>query len=200
MDCDTPGFSVLHYLPVKWKMFSRVRLFVTHGLYSQWNSPGQNTGVGSLSLLQGVFPTQRSNPGLLHCRQILYQLSHKRSPGISQGLLKFMSIESVMYHLILCHPLLLLPSTLPSIRVFSNEVALHIRSPKCWSLISFRIDWIHFAVQETLKSLLQHQFESINSSALSLLYGPNLTSIHDYWKSHSSADMDFCQQSDVSAF
>ena len=51
-----------------------------HGLYSLWNSPGQNTGVGSLSLLQGIFPTQGSNPGLLHCRQILYQLSHKGSP------------------------------------------------------------------------------------------------------------------------
>ena len=48
-----------------------------HGLYSPWNSPGQNTGVGSHSLLQGIFPTQGSNPGLLHCRQILYQLSHK---------------------------------------------------------------------------------------------------------------------------
>ena len=46
------------------------------GLYSPWNSPGQNTGVGSLSLLQGIFPTQGSNPGLLHCGQILYQLSH----------------------------------------------------------------------------------------------------------------------------
>ena len=51
-----------------------------HGLYSPWNSPGQNTGVGSLSLLQGIFPSQGSNPGLLHCRRILYQLSHKRSP------------------------------------------------------------------------------------------------------------------------
>ena len=48
-----------------------------HGLYSLWNSPGQNTGVGSLSLLQGIFPIQGSNPGLLYCRQILYQLSHK---------------------------------------------------------------------------------------------------------------------------
>ena len=47
------------------------------GLYSPWNSPGQNTGVGSLSLLQGIFPTQESNPGLPHCRQILYQLNHK---------------------------------------------------------------------------------------------------------------------------
>ena len=53
-----------------------------HGLYSTWNSPGQNTGVGSLSVLQGIFPTQGSNPGLPHFRQILYQLSDKGSPRI----------------------------------------------------------------------------------------------------------------------
>ena len=53
---------------------------VTNGLHSPWNSPGQNTGVGSLSLLQGIFLTQGSNPGLLHCRWILYQLSHKGKP------------------------------------------------------------------------------------------------------------------------
>ena len=53
-----------------------------HGLYSSWNSPGQNTEVGSLSLLKGIFPTQGSNPGLPHCRWILYQLSHKGSPRI----------------------------------------------------------------------------------------------------------------------
>ena len=53
-----------------------------HGLYSSWNSLGQNTWVGSLSLLQGIFPTQGSNPGLLHCRRILSQLSHQRSPRI----------------------------------------------------------------------------------------------------------------------
>ena len=51
-----------------------------HELYSPWNSPGQNTGVGSLCLLQGIFPTQGSNPDLLHYRRILYQLSHKGSP------------------------------------------------------------------------------------------------------------------------
>ena len=53
-----------------------------HALYSPWNFPGQNTGVGSLSLLQRIFPTQGSNPGLLHCRCILYQLGHKGSPRI----------------------------------------------------------------------------------------------------------------------
>ena len=53
-----------------------------HGLHSPWNSPGQNTGVGSLSLLQGIFPTKGSNPGLPHCRWILYQLTHKGSPTL----------------------------------------------------------------------------------------------------------------------
>ena len=91
---------------------------------------------------------------------------------ISQRLLKLMSIELVMpfNHLVLCRPLLLLPSTLPSIRVFSNESTLHIRWPKYWSfsfnislsneysgLTSFRMDWLDLlAVQGTLKSLLQH--------------------------------------------
>ena len=54
-----------------------------HGLYSPWNSPGQNTAVGSLSLPQGIFPTQGLNPGLLHCKQILYQLNHQGSPHIT---------------------------------------------------------------------------------------------------------------------
>ena len=70
-----------------WKCQSVSRSVVSdslqpHGLYSHWNSLGQNTGVGSLSLLQGIFPTQGLNPGLLHCKQILYQLSHKGSPRI----------------------------------------------------------------------------------------------------------------------
>ena len=60
-----------------------------HGLYSPWHSPGQDTGVGSLSLLQGIFPTQVSNTGFPHHRQILYQLSHKGSPRI---------LEWVAYH------------------------------------------------------------------------------------------------------
>ena len=59
------------------------------GLYSPWMSPGQNTGVGSLSLLQEIFPIQGSNPGPSHCRQILYQLSHKENPRI---------LEWVAYH------------------------------------------------------------------------------------------------------
>ena len=73
---------------VNFKVNFKVKVKVTqscptlrpHGLYSPWNSPGQNTGVGSLSLLQGIFPTQGSNPGLPHCRWMLYQPSHKGSP------------------------------------------------------------------------------------------------------------------------
>ena len=67
----------------KWKLLSHVRFFVApYGLYNPWNSPGQNTGVRSLSLLQVSFPTQGSNPRLLHHRQILYQLNYQGSPRI----------------------------------------------------------------------------------------------------------------------
>ena len=62
------------------------------GLYSPWNPPGQNTGVGNLSLLQGIFPTQGSNPGLLHCRRILYQLSHQGSPLSLREMVSFPKI------------------------------------------------------------------------------------------------------------
>ena len=134
----------------------------------------------------------------------------------SRSLLKLMSIESVMpsNHLFLCRPLLLLPSIFASIRVFSNESVLCIRWPKHWSfsfsvspsnehsgLISFRIDWLDLlSVQGTLKSSPISQFKSINSSVLSLLYGPTLTSLHDNWKNHSFDYTDFCWQSDVFAF
>ena len=67
---------------VKWKLSVMSHSLRPSGLYSPWNSAGQNTGVGSLALIQGIFPTQGSNPGLQHRRQILYQLSHKGSPRI----------------------------------------------------------------------------------------------------------------------
>ena len=117
----------------------------------------------------------------------------------SWSLLKLMSIESVKpsNHLILCHPLLFLPAIFPSIRVFSSDSVLRIRWPKDWSfsfsinpskeylgLISLMMNWLDLlAVQGTLKSLLPHH--SINSSALSFLCNPLLTSIHDYRKNHS---------------
>ena len=66
----------------EWKSLSCVRLFATHGLYCPWNSLGQNIGEGSLSLLQGIFPTQGLNQGLLHCRQTLYQLSYQGSTPV----------------------------------------------------------------------------------------------------------------------
>ena len=115
----------------------------------------------------------------------------------SQSLLKLMSIESVMpfKHLILCNPLLLLPSIFPSIRVFSNESLLCIRWPKYWSfsfninpsneyseLISFRMDWTPCSPRDSQESSPTLKFKSINSSVLSLPYGPILTSIHDCWK------------------
>ena len=117
-----------------------------------------------------------------------------------QSLLKLMSIESVMpsNHLILCRPLLLLPSIFPSIRVFSNESALHIRWPKYWSfsfnispssehsgLLSFRMDWFDLLAVQGTQGSSAPQFKSINSSVLSFLYSPTLTSIHDHWKNHS---------------
>ena len=119
----------------------------------------------------------------------------------SRSSLRLTSIKSVMpsSHLILCRPLLLLPPIPPSIRVFSSESALRMRGPKYWSfsfsitpskeipgLISFRMDWLDLlAVQGLSRISPTPQFKSINSSALSFLHNPTLTSIHDYWKNHS---------------
>ena len=126
----------------------------------------------------------------------------------SWSLFRLMSIELVMpsNQLILCCPLLLLPSIFPSIRVFSSESAPCIRWPMYWSfsfsisssneysgLISFGINWFDFlAVQGTLKSLLQHH--SLKSSILqcSALFTVQLTSIRDYWKNHRFDYVDLC--------
>ena len=121
---------------------------------------------------------------------------------ISQSLLKLMSIESMMPsdYLLSPHPLLLLPSIFRSIRVFSIELAFRIRWPKYWSfsftispsneysgLISLRIDWFDVLVsKDSQESSLAPQFESISSSALSLLYDPTLISVHDYWHCFAS--------------
>ena len=130
---------------------------------------------------------------------------NRSTPGLqsitsSRSLLKLMSIESVMPSnpLILCRPLLLLPSIFPSIGVFSNESAPRIRWPKYWSfsfsispsneyseLISFRMDWLDLlAVQGTLKNLLQPHSSKASILWRSALWS-NLTSIHDHWKNHS---------------
>ena len=129
--------------------------------------------------------------------------AHQASLSIanSWSLLKLMSVESVMpsNHLILCHPLLLLPSVFPSIRVFSNESVLCIRWPKYWSfsfnispsneysgLIYFRIDFESpCSPRDSQESSPTPQFKSIKSSAFNLLYSPTLTSIHNHRKNHS---------------
>ena len=113
----------------------------------------------------------------------------------SWSLPKFTSIESVRpsNHLILCCPLLLPPSIFPNIRVFSNESVLRIRWSKYWSfsfnissnehpgLISFRMDWLDLLQSKGLSRVFSKpQLKSINSLALSFLYSPTLTSMHDY--------------------
>ena len=130
-----------------------------------------------------------STPGLpVHHQLLEFTQTHAHQVG------------DAISRLILCRPLLLLPPISPSIRGFSNESTLHIRWPKYWSfkfsisptnehpgLISFRMDWLDLlAVQGTLKSLLQHHSSKTSIfSALSFLYSPTLTSIHDHWKNHS---------------
>ena len=119
----------------------------------------------------------------------------------SWSLPKLTSLELVMpyNHLILCRPLLLPPSIFPSIRVFSNESALHIRWPKYWSfsfsispsnehpgLISFRMDWLDLlAVQGTLKSLLQHHSSKASIFWHSPFFTVQLAHPYDHWKNHS---------------
>ena len=125
-----------------------------------------------------------------------------------------MSFESVMpsNHHILCHPLLLLPSIFPSIRVSSSELSLLIRWSKYWSfsfsispskeysgLMSFRMDLLDL-LEDSQESPLTPQFKSINSLALSFLHSPTLTCIHDHWKHRSLDQTDLCWQSGVSAF
>ena len=134
-------------------------------------------------------PMNHSTPGF----PVHYQLSESTQP---------MSIELVMpsNHLILCHPLLFLPSIFPSNRVFSNESALRIRWPKYWSfsfnispfnecseLISFRRYWLDLlAVRGTLKSLLQHHSSKASSLRHSAFFTVQLSHpLHDHWKNHS---------------
>ena len=157
-----------------------------------------------------------------HCHVQLvvtpWTAAHQASLSItnSQSLLILMSIKSVMpsNHLILCSPLLFLNSIFSSIRVFSNETVLHIRWPNVGASASASIlpvniqDWfllwltglISLQSRDSQKSSPTPQFKSINSSVLSFLCSPTLTSIHDYWKNHNFDYSGLCWQSDVSAF
>ena len=150
--------------------------------------------------MEGSYSVQFSSVQPLSCVRLFatpWTAARQASLSItnSWSLLKVMSIESVMpsNHVIFCHPLLLLPSIFPRVRVFSKESVLRIRWPKYWSfscsispsneysgLISLRIYRFDlFAVQGTLKSSPAPHVESINTSALSLFYGTALTSMHD---------------------
>ena len=169
---------------------------------------------------KSMFLSVRSVQSLSHVRLCVTlwtaALQASLSTTNSSSLLKLMSIKSVMpsNHLILCHPLLLLPSIFLSIRVFSNEPVLHIRWPKYWSfscsispsneysgLISFRMNWLDLlATRDSQGFSPTSYFKSIHSSSLSFLYSTTLTSIHDCWKNHSFDYTDFCWQSNVSTF
>ena len=131
-----------------------------------------------------------------------HEVQHARLPCPSKTPRAYSNscLESVMpsNHLILCHLLLLPPSMFPRIRVFSKESVLRMRWPKYWSfsfsispsnehpgLISLRMDWMDLlAVQETLKSLLQHHSSKASILRCSGFFIVKLTSIHDYWKNH----------------
>ena len=144
--------------------------------------------LSSVQFSRSVVSNSLQSHGLQHTRPPL-------SITNSRSLLKLMLIESMMpfNRLILCHPLLLPPSIFPSFRVFSNESVLHTRWPKDWNfsfnispsieysgLISFRMDWLDLlAVQGTQEFSLTPQFKSVKSLALSFLYSPTLTSMHD---------------------
>ena len=133
---------------------------------------------------------------------------------ISQRLLKHMSIESVILfnQFILCHPLRL-SSIFTSITVFSNESALRIRWPKYWSfsfsispsneysgLISFRMDWFDLLAVRGLSRVFNIIVQKHLFFGAQPFYGPTLTSIHDYWKNHTSDYTDICWQSNGFAF
>ena len=148
--------------------------------------------------------SQFNSVQLLSCVQLFaipWTAERQASLSITnpQNLLKLMSIEWVMpsKHLILCDPLLFLPSIFPSIRIFSKESVLHISWPKYWSF-NFSInlpmniqDWFPWGLtglspcipRDSQESSPTPQLKSVNSSALSFLHG--LTSIHDHWKNHS---------------
>ena len=174
-------------------------IFASHTLGSMWelqttkpcmwipldidrNSSDQQFLITAIKYVQSVqfSLVSQSRPTL--CDPMNCSTQASLSITNSQSSPKLMSIESVMpfYHLLFCHPLLLLPSIFPSIRVFSSESALPIRWPKDWTfspsneylgLISFRMDWLDLlVVQGTHESSPTPQFKSISSSALSFLY------------------------------
>ena len=190
-----------------------------HGLsHAEFNNPGLILLPVWSEVTRGV-EVQFSSVAQL-CPTLCYPMNHSTQASLSitnsRGSPKRMAIESVMppNHLLLCHPLLLLPSIFPSIRVFSNESALRIRwsnyqslsfsispSNECSGPLSFRMDWLDLlAAQGTLKSLLEYHSSKASILWCSAFFIVQLTSIHNYWKNHSLDYTDLCWQSNVSAF
>ena len=184
--------SINSFLLIKELEMENVLHFLTKGkvlCISALFTDIQFSSVQSLSRVQ-LFATPWTT-----AHQASLSITNSRRPP------KPMPIVLVMpsNHLILCRPLLLLPSISPIIRVFPNESALHIKWPKYWTfsfnispsnehpgLISFRMDWLDLlAVQGTLKSLCQHHSSKASILQHSAFYSPTLKSIHDYWKNHS---------------
>ena len=176
-------------------ILSEVRERQTYDITNMWNLK-KMIQINSFSSVQSISRVWLSATPWITARQASLSITN------SQSSLKLMSIESVMpsSHLILCHPLLLLSPIPPSIRVFSNESTLRVRWPKYWSysfsispsnehpgLISFRMGLVGSpcSPKDSQESSPTPQFKTINSSALSFLHSPTLTSIHDHWKNHS---------------
>ena len=178
--------------------FSFLRIFCSCHFRNEKNQRLNDLSISSVQFSRSVVSDSLQPHELQHAR-------NRSMPGFpitnSQSPPKPVFIELVKpsNHLILCCPLLLLPSIFPSIRVFSNESALHMRWPKYWSfsfsispssehpgLISFRMDWLDLlAVQGTLKSLLQHHSSKASVLQCLAFFTVQLTSIHDHWKNHS---------------
>ena len=203
----TISWKSIHKVSICYKTCWLLMVFYCHivEIFTQWNTQTIHiksdkliyVSVSSVSWVTQLCPTlwdrmDCSTPGLP---------VHHQLPEFTQTHVHWVGDAIQLDERMPSHPLsspLLPPSVFPSIRVFSNESVLHIRWPKDWSfsfsispssehsgLIFFRMNWLDLlAVQGTLKSLLQHH-KSIISLVLSFLYGPNLTSIHDYWKNRS---------------
>ena len=206
------------------KRIGMLFFFYSMGL-NRW-FPGKNTGVGSYSLPPGDLPKSGLKPALQadslpsETTFVVQLPSHAQlfatprtaacqaslSFAISQSLPKFMSITPVMpsRHLILCRPLLLPPSILPSMRIFANESAVHIKWPK------YRLSISPSSEYSRLISLLSRGFSRVSSNTSSnasifqcsafFIDCPALTAVHDYWKECSLDYTELCQQSDVFAF
>ena len=204
-------YFLIRLVTIGWKQRTEKRYMVLETMWFEETSSNEIVVIFNSGLNRECFPHSVQSLSHLQLFAIPWTTACQASLSItnSRSLLKLMSIASVMpsNHLILCCPVFLLPSISPSIRVFSNESILHIRWPKYWNfsfstttsnersgLISFNMDWLvgsPCTPRESQESSATRQFKSINSSAISFLYSPTLTSIHDYWKNHSFDSVQF---------